>query len=118
MAAYGSGAVQRSSRDGLTVMNIDVGGGTSKIAICRDGKVVDLTAIDIGARLVVTDSSGRVIRLEEAGRQFAAELGWPLSIGAKFTPEQGKAMAALMAERLLDAATGKSPRTGSTSLLR
>ncbi len=118
MAAYGSGAVQRSIRDGATVMNIDVGGGTSKIAICRDGKVVDLTAIDIGARLVVTDSAGRIVRLEEAGRQFGAELGWTLSVGAKFTPEQGKALAARMAERLFDAAAGKSPKTGATSLLR
>ncbi|MDE2474867.1 MAG: ethanolamine ammonia-lyase reactivating factor EutA [Alphaproteobacteria bacterium] len=118
MAAYGSGAVQRSIRDRLTVMNIDVGGGTSKIAVCRDGKVVDVTAIDVGARLVVTDSSGRIVRLEEAGRQFGVELGWKLSVGAKFTPEQGKALAAIMGERLLDAASGKSPKTGTTPLLR
>ena len=118
MAAYGSGAVQRSIRDGVTVMNIDVGGGTSKIAICRDGKVVDLTAIDIGARLVVTGSDGRIVRLEEAGRQFGAELGWTLSVGGKFTPEQGKALAARMAERLFDAAAGKAPKVGATSLLR
>src|SRR5437868_14509325 len=30
MAAYGSGAVSRSNRDRKTVMNVDVGGGTSK----------------------------------------------------------------------------------------
>ena len=40
MAAYGSGAVARSIRDGAPVMNVDVGGGTSKIAVCRDGAVV------------------------------------------------------------------------------
>src|SRR5215213_11312961 len=34
MAAYGSGAVGRSIRDQCTVMNVDVGGGTSKIAVC------------------------------------------------------------------------------------
>src|SRR5215470_10892720 len=55
MAAYGSGAVTRSTKDRACVMNIDVGGGTSKIAVCSDGKVIDLTAADIGARLVVTD---------------------------------------------------------------
>src|ERR1700760_1572991 len=32
MAAYGSGAVARSIRDECVVMNVDVGGGTSKIA--------------------------------------------------------------------------------------
>src|ERR1700752_1179406 len=36
MAAYGSGAAARSIRDGCVVMNVDVGGGTSKIAVCTD----------------------------------------------------------------------------------
>jgi ethanolamine utilization protein EutA len=118
MAAYGSGAVQRSIRDGACVMNIDVGGGTSKVAVCRDGKVVDLTALDVGARLVVTGSDGRIQRLEEAGRQFGAELGWKLEIGSPFTPEQGEKLAAKMAERLLEAALGGSPNVGTTPLLR
>src|ERR1051325_9718419 len=52
MAAYGSGAVSRSIRDQATVMNVDIGGGTAKIAMCAEGKVVDLTAVDVGARLV------------------------------------------------------------------
>ena len=89
MAAYGSGAVQRSVRDSACVMNIDVGGGTSKIAVCRDGKVIDLTALDVGARLVVTDTDGRIVRLEEAGRQFGAELGWKLSVGSAFHRRTG-----------------------------
>src|SRR6202022_1569840 len=60
MAAHGSGAVARSIRDKATVMNIDVGGGTSKIAICCDGRVSDLTAVDVGARLVCVDAHGQV----------------------------------------------------------
>ena len=74
MAAHGSGAVARSIRDKATVMNVDVGGGTSKIAVCVDGKVTDLTALDVGARLVCLDPSGRIERVEEAGRRFGAEL--------------------------------------------
>jgi ethanolamine utilization protein EutA len=34
MAAYGSGAAARSIRDKSTVMNVDIGGGTTKIAVC------------------------------------------------------------------------------------
>ena len=44
MAAYGSGAVSRAVRDNTAVMNVDIGGGTSKIAGCAEGKVIDLTA--------------------------------------------------------------------------
>src|SRR3954470_9389376 len=82
MAAYGSGAASRSSRDKACIMNVDVGGGTSKIAVCRAGKVIALPAVDVGARLVCTDEIGTVVRVEEAGRRFGAELGIDVSIGA------------------------------------
>ncbi len=118
MAAYGSGAVQRSARDKAMVMNVDIGGGTSKIAVCSDGKVIDLTAVDVGARLVVTDADGRITRMEEAGRQFGAELGLTLAIGATLKPEDARALAARMAERLFDAMRGDSPKVGASSLLR
>jgi len=118
MAAYGSGAVQRSARDKAMVMNVDIGGGTSKIAVCAGGKVVDLTAVDVGARLVVTDAQGRITRMEEAGRQFAGELGLKLDIGAMLKPEDARALAARMAERLFDAMLANSPKVGTSSLLR
>ena len=33
------GAVSRAVRDNTAVMNVDIGGGTSKIAVCAEGKV-------------------------------------------------------------------------------
>jgi ethanolamine utilization protein EutA len=101
MAAYGSGAAANSERIG-GVMNVDIGGGTSKIAVCEGGKVVDLTAIDIGARLVAFDEEGRISRIEEAGKRFAAEVGITLALGEALSVEQRQAMAARMAERLFE----------------
>src|SRR6188508_3484844 len=75
MAAYGSGAVARSIRDECTVMNVDVGGGTSKIAVCADGKVVDIAAVEVGARLICLAPDGKILRVEDAGRRYGAELG-------------------------------------------
>ena len=118
MAAYGSGAVSRSITNGLTVMNVDVGGGTSKIAVCAGGKVVDLTAVDVGARLVSIDGDGRVVRIEQAGRHFAAGLGVRLALGQPLGDAAAKAMAAGMAERLFEAMQGETPRIDGTSLLR
>ena len=46
LAAFGSGAAARSIRDNKRVMNIDIGGGTSKIAVCEAGEVIDMTAVD------------------------------------------------------------------------
>ncbi len=118
MAAYGSGAVSRSVRDGATVMNVDIGGGTSKIAVCAGGKVVDLTAVDVGARLVVTGPDGRITRTEESGRQFAAELGVDVSIGAVLKPADARELAKRMSDRLFEAMQGASPKVGASSLLR
>jgi ethanolamine utilization protein EutA len=118
MAAYGSGAAARSIREQASVMNVDVGGGTSKIAICADGKVVDLTAIDIGARLVCLDADGRIARVEEAGRRFGAELGIDLTLGTALQPQAARALAACMADRLFEAMAGGAPSAGGTNLLR
>jgi ethanolamine utilization protein EutA len=118
MAAYGSGAAARSIRDNVTVMNVDIGGGTSKIAVCAEGKVIDLTAIDVGARLVCLDEAGRIARIEEAGRRFAAELGISLEIGAPLPEQSARALAARMADRLFEAMKGGVPAIGGSGLCR
>src|SRR6266542_1022700 len=117
LAAYGSGTVARSIRDQATVMNVDVGGGTAKIAVCADGKVIDVTAADIGARLVVVDVAGRIERVEEAGRRFGAELGINLAPGAILDPDHARALAARMADRLFEAMDGGAPQAAGTGLL-
>lgn len=50
LAAHGSGAVARSARDGSVVLNVDVGGGTTKLALVERGAVVATSAIRVGAR--------------------------------------------------------------------
>jgi len=118
MAAYGSGAVARSIRDRAVVMNVDVGGGTSKIAVCAEGRVIDLTALDVGARLVCLDQDGKIARVEEWGRRFAAELGINLELGTVLTPENAQRLASAMAERLFAAMRGEVPAVQGKSLLR
>ncbi len=118
MAAYGSGAVARSIRNAAPVMNVDVGGGTAKIAVCTDGKVTDVTALDVGARLVVLDGERRIIRIEEAGRRFGAALGRELGPGDTLAEEEARALAALMADRLFEAMRGGAPHADGAALLR
>ena len=118
MAAYGSGAVARSIRGGAPVMNVDVGGGTAKIAVCADGKVTDVTALDIGARLIVLDGERRIVRIEEAGRRFGAALGLELGAGDALAEDQARGLAALMADKLFEAIHGGAPRADDAALLR
>src|SRR5262249_17507057 len=118
LAAHGSGAVARSIRDQANVMNVDVGGGTTKIAVCADGQVVDVTALDVGARLVVVDAGERIVRVEEAGRRFAAELGIAVTPGARLDPADAAALAACMADRLFAAIDGGAPTANGAALMR
>ena len=118
MAAYGSGAVALSIRDEITVMNVDVGGGTSKIAVCAEGKVIDLTALDVGARLICLDPMGKILRVEESGKRYGIELGIDLHVGNMLTLDQGKTIANLMADKLFEAMRGGAPSLQGASVLR
>ena len=118
LAAFGSGAAARSIREASRVMNIDIGGGTSKIAVCEDGTVVELTAIDVGARVISFDHEGRLTRIEEAGKRFAAEIGASLSIGALVDADVLDRLAERMAERLFEAISSASLTAETVALLR
>jgi ethanolamine utilization protein EutA len=118
LAAFGAGAVARSIRSPVTVMNIDVGGGTSKVAVCAGGEIIDITALDIGARVVCLDGEGRVSRLELAGLRFAEELGFTLAIGDKPPAGAMDAIAERMAERLFEAVSAPILSAETQALFR
>lgn len=110
MAAHGSGAVRQSREQGLTLLNIDIGGGTTKISLIDNGKIRSTGAVNIGARLVAHDSAGVVVRLEKAGRRVLTDLGSALGFGAKIPEILKERLAERMAQALFDAlATGKEP---------
>jgi len=110
MAAHGSGAVQQSREQGSTLLNIDVGGGTTKISVIEEGRIRATTAVNIGARLVAHNGAGEIVRLETGGRRFLADLGEKIDYGAKLPAELRSQLAHRMARALFDAlATGEQP---------
>jgi ethanolamine utilization protein EutA (predicted chaperonin) len=50
LAAHGSGSVARSRRDHETILHVDIGGGTTKLARIENGAIVATSAIAVGAR--------------------------------------------------------------------
>ena len=101
MAGHGSGAVAHSAKTSGVVLNIDIGGGTSKFALCNNGRVQEVTAIDVGARLLAFDKEGAVVRIEEAGRKHAGWAGINVELGQKISQENLRLMVAGMIEKLL-----------------
>ncbi|HEV7666649.1 MAG TPA: ethanolamine ammonia-lyase reactivating factor EutA, partial [Chloroflexota bacterium] len=81
LAANGSGALELSRHPTQTVLNVDVGGGTSKLALVRGGQVLETAAINVGGRLVAFDTDGQVTRIEPSARVVADSLGIDLRLG-------------------------------------
>jgi ethanolamine utilization protein EutA len=102
LAAYGSGAVALSQSERKTVLNVDMGGGTTKFALIAHGDVTQTAAINIGARLIAFDASDVVTRIEAAGSTLIHELGSHVALGKKITKRDKQACAALMAQMLVE----------------
>jgi len=106
LAAHGSGAVARSAA-GEAVLNIDVGGGTTKLALCRDGRIGATMAIWGGARLLVLNTGGWVERAEPAILEVASSLGLSVAVGSWPTPAVLDRLADAIATRIVEAAQGR-----------
>ena len=118
MAAHGSGAVARSGNEHAVVLNIDVGGGTSKIAVCAGGRVREVTAIDVGARLLAMDGANNVVRIEEAGRRHGGKVGVELELGQVMNEQNLEAIASEMADRLFEVVNQQDLTDETRELLR
>jgi len=100
LAAHGSGAVELSDRGLKTVMNVDVGGGTTKIAVARKGEIVDTAALYVGARHIVLDGDGRALRVERPAEIVAEADGFKLAPGQVVTEKRQRALASTLADCL------------------
>ena len=60
LAAKGAGAVEYSQQTGKTVLHMDIGGGTSNLALIREGTILQTGCLNVGGRLVKFSESGAV----------------------------------------------------------
>lgn len=100
LAGYGSGAARVSSDQGKRILNIDIGGGTTKLALVENGRVIATAAIHVGGRLQVTDEEGRIVRLDPAGQHHAAQAGFHWHKGDLAKPAELDKVAEYMADAL------------------
>lgn len=105
LAAHGSGAVARSRNS--TIMNVDIGGGTCKLAIVKNGAILETAAINVGSRLVAWDDQGRLSRVEEAGAKIARWAGVSLEPGMPLSQQDKVVLAEAMAQLLVEFLKGK-----------
>ena len=73
LAAHGSGAVALSRGHNATLLNVDIGGGTTKFALIEKGRILATAAIAVGGRLIVEDPKQGLIRIEGPAREEVAK---------------------------------------------
>jgi ethanolamine utilization protein EutA len=107
LAAYGSGAARVSSDEGKRILNIDIGGGTTKLGLVEKGKVIATAAVHIGGRLQVVEA-GKIVRLDPAGKHHAKRAGFAWNRGDVIDVADMEKVADAMADAIL-AAIGPRP---------
>jgi ethanolamine utilization protein EutA len=107
LAAYGSGAARASHDRNGTLLNVDIGGGTTKLALVDAGQIVQTAALHIGGRLAVFDEHRRLVRLDPGGKRLARKAGRDWNLGEPVNIDDVEAVAAWMADALVAALAGE-----------
>ena len=109
LAAHGSGATALSRRRGQCGLHVDVGGGTTKLALIDRGEVIGVAAVAVGGRLLAQDATGGWTRIDESARLVAAQLGIEATTAAFADPQTRKAVAERLAAVVVDLIAGQAP---------
>jgi ethanolamine utilization protein EutA len=101
LAVYGSGAARRSFDAGTRILNVDIGGGTTKLGLVAAGELESTAAVHLGGRLLVVDAAGRITRLDPAGRLQARRAGFDWQLGSVAPRAELARVAGRMADALV-----------------
>ena len=101
MAAHGSGAIALSRGHNATLLNVDIGGGTTKFALIEKGRILATCAVAVGGRLIVEDGADGLARVEPPAEEVARALGIALVPGETLAPDDRRRIAVRMARLIM-----------------
>ncbi|EUJ36983.1 ethanolamine ammonia-lyase reactivating factor EutA [Brochothrix campestris] len=111
IAGKGSGAASYSAEQLTRVVNLDIGGGTTNLAVFYDGEVEDTACFDIGGRLVKIDPISHEITFITAKiKRIIAANDWAITEGMVATVANLEPLARVMA-RILANSIGLGERS-------
>lgn len=101
IAGKGAGAHAYSKEHSTSVVNIDIGGGTSNLALFLRGEVVDTGCLDIGGRLIkINPSTHEITYLSKKVEKLIAKHNLDIHIGMVATKENLDPIVKLMIKGL------------------
>ena len=99
LSARGAGADKLSEENRTTVANLDVGGGTTNIAVYEKGTLRGTCCLDIGGRLIKI-ADGRITYIFPKIQDLAKKYGIDLKVGDPAEEQKLRKVCALMADQL------------------
>lgn len=106
LGVMGSGIVDLSRETKRTIMNVDIGGGTSNIAIASNGDVLSTACINVGGRLLGIDKDFRIWRIDEPTDFLMQELGMDYKLDDIIPEEDTRLIAREYAKALIEVMRG------------
>ena len=102
LSARGAGADKISEDDRTAVINLDVGGGTSNLALYQKGILKGVCCLDIGGRLIKIQD-GKITYIFPKTKVLAANHGIQISVGDRADEKTLAKVCDLMADHLAQA---------------
>ena len=102
LAGFGSGAAELSKKLSRRIINLDIGGGTTNVAIFNSGECEQTFALDIGGRLIKFDNEGNVIYVSKRIEFLINNLGINIEVGSRVELNELKIICDKLAECLLE----------------
>lgn len=99
LAARGAGADRLSEEKRTAIANLDIGGGTTNIAVFDRGKLAGMCCLDIGGRLIKVEQ-GRISYIYPKIQTLAAAHGISLRVGDTADVNTLRRVCDLMADQL------------------
>ena len=106
LSAMGSGIVVQSGHRQRNILHVDVGGGTSNMAIASMGQVLSTSCINVGGRLLGIDDEFKIWRIDGPTQFLMKELGMSYKIGDIIPEEDARRIAHEYAIALVEVMRG------------
>jgi ethanolamine utilization protein EutA len=102
LAAMGCGMVDGSRTLQKTILNVDVGGGSTKLAVLAKGEIISTSSINVGGRLLGIDPDFKIWRIDDPARIVMDALGMSYQVGDNILEKDVKMIAGEFAKALVE----------------
>jgi len=117
ISAMGSGSTARSKNYNKTILSCDIGGGTSNIAISKNGEIISTSCISVGAILLGVNAEGKIWRIDKPAMKVMDHIGLNYGIGDQIPKGDIERIATKFAEALIEVITGPASSSLAKQLM-